>query len=210
MSRSIRSTQAWFAVVIVTCGMLGSRLATAAPAGIGAPAPAFTLPDANGASRSLSEFAGKFVVLEWFNNSCPFVGKHYNSGNMQQLQADATGKGVIWLTIVSSAPGKQGHLSPEEARAVVQERRSHHTALLLDSDGSVGRRYGAKTTPHLFIVNPQGQLIYKGAIDDRPSTDVTDIPNAKNYVQQALNEAMAGQPVSIPETPSYGCSVKYE
>lgn len=176
---------------------------------VGQPAPAFTLTDTNGQERSLSELQGKFVVLEWFNNDCPFVGKHYGSGNMQRLQADYAGRGVVWLTIVSSAAGKQGHMSPAQGNMIMQQRQSHQTAMLLDEDGKVGRSYAAKTTPHLFIINPEGALIYTGAIDNMPSADQADIPKATNYVRQALDEALAGKPVSAAETKPYGCSVKY-
>ena len=195
--------------VLVGAMVVARAAGVSAEAVAGQPAPAFSLTDAHGTTRSLGQFKGKFVVLEWFNNECPFVGKHYNSGNMQTLQAEATGRGVVWLTIVSSAPGKQGSLTPEQALAAIADRGAHQTALLLDSDGTVGRLYGAKTTPHLFIVNPEGRVIYAGAIDDHPSTDPADIPGATNYVRQALDEALAGRPVSVPSTKSYGCSVKY-
>ena len=177
---------------------------------VGQPAPAFTLTDTKGQPRSLGEFAGRFVVLEWFNKDCPFVHKHYDSGNMQQLQAASTVREVVWLTMASSAPGKQGYMTAAEGEAVIAERHAHPTALLLDPDGTVGRLYGAKTTPHLFLIGPNGVLLYAGAIDNRPSTDAADIPGATNYVQQALDEALAGKPVSVPETTSYGCSVKYQ
>ena len=198
-------------IVRVGAALLLSRwMGTAWAAEVGQRAPDFSLPDAAGATRSLSEFAGKFVVLEWFNNECPFVRKHYDSGNMQRLQAAYTAKGVVWLTVASSAPGKQGYMSAEQAQGVIRARQAHQTALLLDPDGTVGRRYGAKTTPSLFIINPEGVLIYAGAIDDTPSTDQADIGPAENYVRRALDEAMAGRPVSVSETKSYGCSVKYE
>ena len=176
---------------------------------VGKPAPDFTLTGTTGQAWSLSAFKGKFMVLEWFNNDCPFVRKHYGSGNMQELQATYTEKGVIWLTIVSSAPGKQGHVSPEQANAIIKERGASQTAMLLDPDGRLGQLYGAKTTPHMFVIGPDGTLLYAGAIDDRPSTEQGDIPGATNYVRQALDEAMAGRSVSVPVTRSYGCSVKY-
>ena len=198
---------AW--TVLIGLMVVARAAGVLAEAVVGEPAPAFSLSDAHGVARSLAEFKGKFVVLAWFNNECPFVGKHYNSGNMQKLQAEATGRGVVWLTIVSSAPGKQGSLTPERALAVIAERGAHQTALLLDPDGTVGRLYGAKTTPHLFIVNSEGRVIYAGAIDDHPSTDPADLPGATNYVRQALDEALAARPVSVPSTRSYGCSVKY-
>jgi peroxiredoxin len=192
---------------IAALGWLSAAASGAAD--VAGPAPEFTLTDSTGTARSLADFRGRVVVLEWFNYECPFVQKQYGSGTMQRLQATYTDRDVVWLTIVSSAPGKQGHLSPEQARAVIREQDSHQTALLLDPDGAVGRRYGAKTTPHLFIIGPEGLLRYTGAIDDRPSTDPADIPGATNYVQRALDEVLAGRTVSIPTTKPYGCSVKY-
>jgi peroxiredoxin len=185
-----------------------AAVAHAAPE-VGAPAPAFTLTDSNGQAHSLSDFQGKFVVLEWLNHGCPFVVKHYQSGNMQNLQKEYTGKDVVWLSIVSSAPGKQGHMSPEETNAAKAEKGSAATAVLLDEDGTVGKLYDAKVTPELFVINPDGNLVYAGAIDDKKSTDVADVEGAVNYVKQALDEALAGQPVSTPKTDAYGCSVKY-
>lgn len=176
---------------------------------VGSPAPAFTATDLNGKSRSLAELKGKYVVLEWHNQSCPFVKKHYESGNMQKLQKELTGKGAVWLTIISSAPGKQGFVTPDEEKAYLAEQKAAPTEVLFDPEGTVGKAYGAKTTPHMYIINPQGKLVYNGAIDDKPSTDPADIPGAKNYVAQALTEAMAGKPVSQPATTPYGCSVKY-
>ena len=176
---------------------------------VGSQAPDFTLNDASGRQHSLKQYASQFVVLEWFNKDCPFVRKHYDSGNMQKLQATYTAREVVWLTISSSAPGREGYIAPEAGNAILTEKQARSTALLLDSDGTVGRLYGAKTTPHMFIINPEGVLIYAGAIDDHPSTDAADIGTATNYVAQALDEAMDGKPVSTPETASYGCSVKY-
>jgi peroxiredoxin len=189
--------------------LVGAGSAHAEGAAVGTAAPEFTLSDAAGTPHALSDYRGKFVVLEWFNNECPFVRKHYDSGNMQMLQAAATAKGVVWLTIASSAPGKQGHLTPQAATQVIQQRQAKQTALLLDADGAVGRRYGAKTTPHVFIINPEGVMIYAGALDDHPSFDPADPPKATNYVRQALDEAMTGKPVSVASTRPYGCSVKY-
>jgi peroxiredoxin len=176
---------------------------------IGGDAPDFTLTDVNSQSHHLADYKGKFVVLEWFNYDCPFVKKHYSTGNMQSLQKSYTGKGVIWFSINSSAPGKQGNYPPEEMKKMSGDRSVASTAILLDPDGTVGKMYGAKTTPHLFIVNPEGKLVYRGAIDDRPSTDPEEVKGAVNYVQKALDEAMSGSPVTTPETDSYGCSVKY-
>ncbi len=187
---------------------LTSSLAFASPE-IGQPAPAFTLTDTAGQSHSLSDFLGKTVVLEWVNHGCPFVVKHYSSGNMQKLQEAATSEGIVWLSVCSSAPGKQGHMSAAEAAAKSQEVGSKATAYLLDEDGKVGKLYGAKVTPELYIINEKGLLVYHGAIDDKKSTDPADIPNSKNFVAQALAELKAGKPVSEPTTAAYGCSVKY-
>lgn len=178
-------------------------------AAVGATAPDFTLNDAHGQPRSLAEFKGAFIALEWFNPECPFVRKHYGTGNMQALQHELTKQGAIWLSINSSALDKQGHLTAETAQAFIRDQKSAATAVLLDPTGEVGQRYGAKTTPHMFLIDPAGTLIYAGAIDDRPSADPADIPGATNYIRQALLEAQRGQPVSFPETKSYGCSVKY-
>ncbi len=202
-------TRAWWAAVAVALAVAGWAGMSAAQPQVGQPAPAFTATDAKGQPHALAQYKGKYVVLEWFNNDCPFVKKHYDSGNMQRVQADATGRGAAWLTISSSAEGKQGHLTPEQAEAVVAARGAKQTALLLDGSGAVGQLYGAKTTPHMFIINPEGTLIYAGAIDNQASTDPADVATASNYVQQALNEAMGGKRVSVAETRSYGCSVKY-
>ncbi len=199
----------WMIAAAAAAVMLGGGAPARADAKVGEPAPAFTATDADGKTRSLDEFKGKYVILEWFNPECPFVKKHYGSGNMQKLQAEWTGRGVAWLTIASSAPDKQGHMTPAQANAVIKERGARQTALLLDGDGAVGRLYGAKTTPHMFVIDPQGRLIYAGAIDNVASPDPDDIKGATNYVQQALQEAMSGKPVSAAQTQSYGCSVKY-
>lgn len=188
--------------------LVAAGTAVAAPQ-VGQPAPGFTLTDSNGKSHNLSDFKGKFVVLEWLNHGCPFVVKHYESGNMQNLQKEYTGKDVVWLSIVSSAPGKQGHMSPEETNKAKAEKGSAATAVLLDEDGTVGKLYDAKVTPELYVINPDGVLVYAGAIDDKKSTDPADAAGAKNYVKQALDEAMTGKPVSEPTTTAYGCSVKY-
>ncbi len=180
-----------------------------AAAVIGQPAPEVSLPDTSGATQRLSAFKGKFVVLEWVNFECPFVGKHYGSGHMQKLQKDYTGKGVVWLSINSSAKGQQGYYASDEINARLKQKGAAPTAYLLDTAGSVGRAYGAKTTPHMLIVDPKGTLIYAGGIDDTPSTDQADIATATNYVSKALDEARAGKPVSTATSQSYGCSVKY-
>jgi peroxiredoxin len=186
----------------------GAALARA-EAVVGEPAPAFSRQDLDGTNRTLDEFNGKLLVLEWFNPECPFVKKHYESGNMQQLQRAWTGKGVAWVTVLSSAPGKQGHLTPEQARGVLASWKAAPTAFLIDEDGAIGRRYGAKTTPHIFIINPKGVVIYAGAIDDKPSADKADIRGATNYVDETLTKAAAGEPVAVSSTKPYGCSVKY-
>jgi peroxiredoxin len=180
-----------------------------AAAVVGQPAPDFNLVDSNGARHSLSDLKGKVVVLEWVNFECPFVGKHYGSGNMQKLQKAYTGKGVVWLSINSSAEGKQGYFAPAKINALMKEKGAAPTAYLIDIDGTVGRTYGAKTTPHMFVVDPKGAVVYAGGIDDTPSTDQADIATAKNFVRAALDEALAGKPVTTARSAPYGCSVKY-
>ena len=172
-------------------------------------APDFKLKDTNGKEHSLSDFKGKYVVLEWNNFGCPFVKKHYNSKNMQQLQKKYTGKDVVWLTINSSAPGKEGHFSSEELNKKIKEQDANMTAYLIDEKGTVGKTYGAKTTPHMYVINPEGTLIYAGGIDDIASTDTDDIKKAKNYVAAALDAAMAGKKIETKTSQPYGCSVKY-
>jgi hypothetical protein len=202
---------------IVTRTLLGAAAAALvvlawpahADAVVGQPAPGFTLPDSAGKTRSLAEFKGKVVVLEWVNPECPFVKKHYASGNMQKLQKTYAAKGVVWLTVNSSAPGKQGHLTPATAGAFVKEQGAAPTAILLDPQGQAGRAYGAKTTPHMYVIDKQGQLVYAGAIDDKPSTDPDDIPGARSYVTEGLDAVLAGKPVGTATTTPYGCSVKY-
>ena len=184
-----------------------SGLAAAAPQ-IGQPAPDFTLPGADGKSHSLAGYKGKYVVLEWTNHDCPFVKKHYK-GNMQSLQKELTGKGVVWLSIVSSAPGKQGNVDAAKATELTKSRGAAPSAVLLDPSGDVGKKYEAKTTPHMYVVAPDGKLIYMGGIDSIPSADADDIAEATPYVKVALNEAMSGKPVSNPSTRPYGCSIKY-
>jgi peroxiredoxin len=182
---------------------------TAAAVTVGEPAPDFTLPDTAGNTHSLSEFQGKFVVLEWVNHDCPFVRKHYDSANMQSLQKEFTAQDVVWLSINSSAPGKQGHFDAAQWERLTAEKGAAPTAVLLDPAGEVGKLYGAQTTPHMYVIDPGGNLVYQGAIDDRPSPDKADIPGSNNYVRAALSEAMAGQAVTHPTSKAYGCSVKY-
>lgn len=175
----------------------------------GQAAPDFTLKDTDGKERSLSEFKGKFVVLEWVNHGCPFVKKHYESGNMPKLQKEYTARDVVWLSICSSAEGKQGYAAPEAAAADHKKSGGASTAYLLDTDGRVGKTYEATNTPQMFVINPEGTLLYVGAIDSIPSGRQEDITGATNYVKQALDEALAGKPVSHPVSRPYGCGVKY-
>ena len=182
--------------------------AMAAPA-LGQPAPAFTARDADGKTRSLSEFAGKTVVLEWNNEGCPYVQKHYGSGSMQGLQKSATADGVVWLTIVSSAPGEQGYLSPDRAKTWKATHNATPTDLLLDPDGKIGKAYVAKTTPHMFVIDAKGKVAYMGGIDDKPTTNPASLKGARNYVALALADLKAGRPVANPVSQPYGCSVKY-
>ncbi len=181
----------------------------AAQQATGAAAGNFKLTDMTGRTVSLADYRGKTVVLEWNNPGCPFVQKHYNSGNMQKTQAAARAGGAVWLSINSGAPGKQGHMTGAEAQSFVKTAKASPTAYLLDPRGVVGKGYGAKTTPHLYIVDPAGKLVYQGGIDDKPTAEAADIAGARNHVLAALAEVKAGKPVSTPETRPYGCSVKY-
>jgi len=176
---------------------------------VGESAPEFQATDSNGHVQKLSANRGKFVVLEWHNNGCPYTRKHYESGNMQRLQREWTGKGVAWFTIISSAPGQQGYVTAQQENDYLKQMKASPSAALLDPQGDVARLYSAKTTPHMFVINPEGVLVYDGAIDNKATTDQADISTAKNYVSQALEEAMANKPVSIPTSRPYGCSVKY-
>lgn len=182
---------------------------SAAAAKVGDPAPDFTGTDTQGQQIKLSDYRGKFVVLEWTNNGCPYTKKHYTSGNMQALQKEWTAKGVVWLTILSSAPGEQGYMTAPEENAYIAKVHADPTAAILDPKGVIGREYDAKTTPHMFVIDPSGKLIYAGAIDDHATPDQDDIKSSKNYVSEALNEAMSGKPVAVSSTRPYGCSVKY-
>lgn len=181
----------------------------ASEAKVGEAAPGFTLKDSNGNEHSLSDFADKYVVLEWINYDCPFVVKHYASGNMQMLQEKYTGQDVIWLTICSSVPGKQGNFDNEEINKRSSDHNAKFTAYLIDDTGEVGKAYGAKTTPHMYIISPSGVLEYAGGIDDIPSADQEDIAKATNYVSKALDELMEGKEVEVKTSKPYGCSVKY-
>ncbi len=184
--------------------------AHAAAAAVGQPAPNFTLKDAAGKTVRLSDYKGKHVVLEWTNPGCPFVRKHYDSGNMQSTQRESTGKGVVWLAINSTEKASSDYLEPGKLAAWMSQQKSAPTAVLMDEDGIAGQAYGARTTPHMYIVDPAGKLIYAGGIDSIPSGNVDDIKKATNYVRQALGETLAGQPVSAAATRPYGCTIKYK
>jgi alkyl hydroperoxide reductase subunit AhpC len=177
---------------------------------IGQPAPDFTAEDTNGEAITLSDLAGQQVILEWTNHQCPFVGKHYSSGNMQTLQKETTAEGVVWLSIISSAPGEQGYVTAAEANALTESRDAVPTAVILDPEGEIGRLYGARTTPHMFVIDGEGTLQYMGAIDSIPSAQTSDLESAENYVRSALAELEAGDTVSTPATQPYGCTVKYK
>ncbi len=183
--------------------------ATDSPA-VGTNAPDFSLTDSKGKTQSVSQYKGKYVVLEWFNPECPFVKKHYGSGNMQKLQDEFIGKGVVWLTIDSSAPGLEGNLTAEQANAKMTEWKTKQTAFVLDSEGKAGRSYGAKNTPHMFVINPEGKIVYEGAIDSKATPNPADIATSTNYVKVALEESLGGKTVSNAMTKPYGCSVKYK
>ena len=185
-------------------------LATAFAARVGEPAPDFTATDSNGKTHHLADYKGKYVVLEWHNQGCPYTRKHYESGNMQHLQKEWTNKGVEWFTVISSAPGTQGYVTAAEENDYVKKVNASPTAVLLDPEGSLGHLYAARTTPHMFIIDPKGVLIYNGAIDDHPTSDQADIPSSRNYVSLALQQAMSGKPVADAATRPYGCTVKYK
>lgn len=203
----MKKLQAFLAAFTLLATVVAVR--AEAPA-VGSAAPDFSLPDSNGTTHKLSEHKGKYVVLEWTNPGCPFVRKHYDSGNMQKLQAEFVKKGVVWLAVDSSAPGKEGALDGDSAKDAKKGDYAACTALLLDHDGKVGHLYGATNTPHMYIVDPEGKLIYSGAIDSVASADKNDVAKATNYVRVALDEAMSGKPVTKASSKAYGCSVKYK
>jgi len=189
--------------------LLSSRPAWAAPAKVGEPAPGFTVNATTGSPVSLASYKGKVVVLEWTNHDCPYVRKHYETGNMQGLQREATGQGVVWLTLISSSEGTQGYVTPPQADELTTSRKAAPTAVLLDTKGVAGKLYGATNTPHMYVVDKAGMLVYAGAIDDRPTSRRADVQGANNYVKAALDAMAAGQPVKMPITRAYGCTVKY-
>ena len=176
---------------------------------IGVEAPGFTAKDTNGEIHLLSEYKGNIVVLEWKNHRCPYVVKHYATNNMQNLQRDLVSKGVVWLSVLSSAPGKQGHVSPQEANAIIENENSAASAVLMDTAGAIGRRYSAKKTPHMFVIDENGLLAYQGAIDDNSSARQSTVAGALNYVKEAVSALQSNQKIAVPTTEAYGCSVKY-
>jgi peroxiredoxin len=195
------------ALLFLSMFVAGSiALAEAIP---GKPAPTFEATAADGKTHKLADHAGKWVVMEWYNKECPYVVKHYGSNNMQELQKTYTGKGVVWLTVNSSGKGKQGYTDAAEALKVAKETKSNATAVLLDPTGTVGKSFGAKTTPHMFVIDPKGTVVYAGAIDDNNSSDPKVIAKSKNYVAAALDAAMAGKKVEMASTKPYGCGTKY-
>jgi peroxiredoxin len=199
-----------FALTLVTTAMalLIAPMLFSAPK-VGDPAPDFTATASDGKTYHLADLRGKFVVLEWHNNGCPYTRKHYESGNMQRLQKEWTGKGVMWFTVISSAPGAQGYMTADAENSYMAKMNATPTAALLDPSGDLGHLFDAKTTPQIIIINPRGTVIYDGAIDDHPTPDPSDIPNSKNYVNAALEEALSGKAVDTPTSRPYGCSVKY-
>jgi peroxiredoxin len=190
-------------------GILASPAWAAGVAKVGETAPVFNAAATSGRSVSLADQRGKIVILEWTNHDCPYVRKHYDSGNMQTLQKEITAQGVVWLTLISSSPGTQGYVSPKEADELTASRKANPTAVLLDPSGAVGKSYGATNTPHMYIVDKAGLLVYAGAIDDRPTTRRADVQGAHNYVRAALEDMAAGRTVQTPVTRAYGCTVKY-
>ena len=189
--------------------LISTAVVAAHAVSVGQPAPDFALTDVNGKAVKLSDFKGKHVVLEWTNPGCPFVLKHYGSQNMQALQQDAKAKDVVWLGISSTAPGHGDYLAPGALAAQYQAWGATPTALLMDVSGKVGRSYGARTTPHMYVIDPKGMLVYAGGIDDKRSANADDVRTAKNFVRAALGESLAGKAVSTPTAPPYGCSIKY-
>ena len=176
---------------------------------VGEAAPEFTGTDSHGQTHKLSDYRGKYVVLEWTNNGCPYTRKHYDSGNMQALQKEWTAKGVVWLTVLSSHPGAQGYMTAPQENAYITRVHAAPTLAILDPSGAIGHEYDAKTTPDMYVIDPSGKLIYAGAIDNKPTTDTADVKDATNYVSAALKQAMAGQAIAVSYTRPYGCSVKY-
>ena len=209
MIRAARISQFIFASIVTATTFLAPLTSVHADVVVGDVAPEFTAKDSTGKDVSLNTFKGKIVVLEWFNPNCPFVKKFYKNGDMQKFQETLAAKGVVWLTVNSSASGRSGHLSPEEAQETRKELGMKSTAFILDENGKVGKAFGARTTPHMYIVGTDGKVAYAGAIDSEASTSANDIAGATNYVLAATEELLAGKPVAVASTEPYGCSVKY-
>lgn len=199
------------ALVVLAATAMAPAMAGGAAANpqTGKAAPDFTATDSKGKQHALAGYKGKTVVLEWTNHECPYTVKHYATGNMQALQKAATDAGVVWLTLVSSRPGSQGHVNGLEADRLTEERTAHPTAVLLDPEGDVGRRYGARTTPHMYVIDAAGMLVYMGAIDDQPTANHASVKGARNYVREALDAVAQGRPVALASTRPYGCTIKY-
>ena len=196
-------------ILTLLTSLVATAMAVDTPPKVGSAAPDFSLTDSKGKTRSLGDYKGKYVVLEWFNPECPFVVKHYGSGNMQKLQQEYTGKGIVWLSIDSSAPGKEGSLTADQAEKKMSEWKTKQTALLLDPEGKAGHAYASKNTPTMVVINPEGKVVYYGAIDNKATPNPADIASSTNYVKVALDESLSGKPVSTTTTKPYGCSVKY-
>lgn len=196
-------------IMVMAINLTSETTENKADAVVGEPAPDFEVVDANGDTRSLSEFSGKYVILEWLNHGCPYVRKHYDGNNMQQLQEKYTEEDVVWLSVISSAPGTQGYMEPEEALQSVDEQGGSPTAILLDSDGTMGHAYDARVTPHMFIIDPEGVLRYNGAIDDQPSSRASSLEEAHSYVDAAMTSLRDGEEVEVKTNTPYGCTVKY-
>ena len=197
------------ASLFALCALATAPQTALSEAVVGNDAPQFSAKDSSGKEISLNSFKGKVVVLEWFNPNCPFVKKFYKNGDMQRFQQELGAKGVVWLTVSSSAPGKNGHLSPEQAETTRADLGMKSSALVLDETGTIGKAYGARTTPHMFVIATDGKLAYAGAIDSENSTDADDIAKSKNYVVEAADNLLANKPVEVSSTEPYGCSVKY-
>lgn len=195
--------------LLITWAAAAASSAAMAAAVVGQPAPAFTAVDTAGKTVSLADFKGRHVVLEWTNPGCPFVQKHYGSANMQATQKAATAKGVVWLTINSTAADAEDYKPPQAMAAWMQQQKAAATATLMDADGKLGRAYGARTTPHMYLIDPAGKLVYAGAIDSRASANPAHIKTSTNYIAQAVDESLAGKPLSLTTTQAYGCSIKY-
>lgn len=212
MKRLLTITSSLTLALLVAGGCAAESARTPSPYPapvVGKAAPEFKAVDTHGKAHALSQYRWKWVVLEWLNHECPYVRKHYDNDVMQALQKKYAAKGVVWLSVVSSAPGKQGHFSNDEANALTKKKGAAPHAVLVDESGTVGRMYDARTTPHMFVINPQGTLLYMGGIDDKPTSRASDLQGARPHVDMALQEAMAGKPVSVPSSQPYGCSVKY-